>query len=122
MSKLCQELEGRSWNWTRQLPELLKQVNRHSGAFGLTRQHVVSARQHVVSARQHVVSARQHVISVRQHVVSTRGLDVEATKTPTTSARVLRPANQRARSLHGWLAGWMDRSIDGWMAFQECFW
>jgi len=33
MSKLCQELEGRSWNWTRQLPELLKQVNRHSGMF-----------------------------------------------------------------------------------------
>jgi len=31
MSKLCQELEGRSWNWTRQLPELLKQVNKHSG-------------------------------------------------------------------------------------------
>ena len=33
MSTLCQELEGRSWNWTRQLPVLLKQVNLHSGLF-----------------------------------------------------------------------------------------
>ena len=33
MSTLCKELEGRSWNWTRQLPLLLKIVNQHSAAF-----------------------------------------------------------------------------------------
>jgi hypothetical protein len=33
MSTLVQELEGRSWNWTRQLPLLLKYVNRYSGIF-----------------------------------------------------------------------------------------
>ena len=33
MSTLCKELEGRSWNWTRQLPLLLKLVNQHSAAF-----------------------------------------------------------------------------------------
>jgi len=33
MSTLCKELEGRSWNWTRQLPLLLKLVNRHSALF-----------------------------------------------------------------------------------------
>lgn len=33
MSTLVQELEGRSWNWTQQLPLLLKYVNRYSGVF-----------------------------------------------------------------------------------------
>jgi hypothetical protein len=33
MSTLVKELEGRSWNWTRQLPILLRLVNRHSAIF-----------------------------------------------------------------------------------------
>jgi hypothetical protein len=33
MSTLCQEMEGRSWNWTRQLPVLMKLVNVHSAVF-----------------------------------------------------------------------------------------